>query len=245
MAIFMVSDLELGHNGGLGPPVSGREFATAKEHDSALVSAWNKTVRQEDTVYFLGDLAHDDPAHWLGQLNGRIIAVLGNHDGRHKQAFASRCERVYQMAAVVQLPDGKGGEMQVLLSHFPHISWPQSHNGAAHLYGHMHESLVHWGRALDVCVSARNQWRPWAWDSLREALLAIPPAPESGEGCRYIPVVYEGGGLTELLEGTRDTPAAAIDAARTAGYRVKQVKRYQDTGRVVLPGNIKTKESRG
>jgi len=49
--------------------------------NKVLVDNWNNTVRQKDTVYFLGDLAvRPSPKSWLRLLNGHIIFIKGNHD---------------------------------------------------------------------------------------------------------------------------------------------------------------------
>jgi calcineurin-like phosphoesterase family protein len=49
-----------------------------------LVKNWNKTVRPEDTVYFVGDwVVSRDPRRArkrVNKLNGHIISIKGNHD---------------------------------------------------------------------------------------------------------------------------------------------------------------------
>src|SRR5699024_2680506 len=55
-------------------------------HDEAIVAAWNRHVRPEDTVWHLGDLSLVAPRRLAGivpRLNGRIRLVLGNHDRAH------------------------------------------------------------------------------------------------------------------------------------------------------------------
>src|SRR5699024_3453498 len=51
-------------------------------HDEAIVAAWNRHVRPEDTVWHLGGLSLVAPRRLAGivaRLNGRIRLVLGNH----------------------------------------------------------------------------------------------------------------------------------------------------------------------
>ncbi len=56
-----------------------------------LVSNWNDLVSEEDTVYFLGDLAYGKGSkstdYWLRQLNGNVVFVKGNHDKSKKIKF--------------------------------------------------------------------------------------------------------------------------------------------------------------
>jgi calcineurin-like phosphoesterase family protein len=46
-----------------------------------LVDNWNKTVRKDDTAYFLGDWSDSNRWYWRDtKLNGKIISLKGNHD---------------------------------------------------------------------------------------------------------------------------------------------------------------------
>ena len=49
-----------------------------------LVNRWNNTVRENDTIYFLGDMTHGRQRrpidYWLGKLQGQINFIRGNHD---------------------------------------------------------------------------------------------------------------------------------------------------------------------
>lgn len=49
----------------------------------AMVDNWNETVRDEDVVYFVGDLGSTKKhptRFWLEKLRGRIHFIKGNHD---------------------------------------------------------------------------------------------------------------------------------------------------------------------
>ena len=52
--------------------------------NNVLLNNWNNTIKDEDTVYFLGDLAFGTSSrptdYWLKQLKGKIIFIKGNHD---------------------------------------------------------------------------------------------------------------------------------------------------------------------
>lgn len=81
-SIYFSSDLHLGHANIIR--YCARPFANVSEMNSTLISNWNKTITDEDLVYYLGDLAYgkgSGPAsYWLRKLNGRITYIGGNHD---------------------------------------------------------------------------------------------------------------------------------------------------------------------
>ena len=78
---FVISDTHLGHYNIIG--YCDRPFETLEEMNETLIQNWNDAIKNNDTVYFLGDLAFGK-AHttdyWLDQLNGNILCFRGNHD---------------------------------------------------------------------------------------------------------------------------------------------------------------------
>jgi len=56
----------------------------ADEHDKWLIDKWNENVGKDELVIHLGDFAFKRVAECLEELNGRIILILGNHDGNSK-----------------------------------------------------------------------------------------------------------------------------------------------------------------
>ena len=52
--------------------------------NTCLLDSWNNTVRDSDTVYFLGDLRYGRGSrsmmYWFEQLKGNIIFIAGSHD---------------------------------------------------------------------------------------------------------------------------------------------------------------------
>lgn len=61
-----------------------RPFHSARQMNQKLLGNWNYSVKENDTIYFLGDIAYGRKRHpidyWLGKLNGKIIYIRGNHD---------------------------------------------------------------------------------------------------------------------------------------------------------------------
>ena len=61
-----------------------RPFASTMQMNQGMVGNWNSTVKENDTVYFLGDMTYGRNRHpidyWLGKLSGEIFYIRGNHD---------------------------------------------------------------------------------------------------------------------------------------------------------------------
>jgi len=57
--------------------------------NEALIEMWNKAVKPEDIVYFLGDwsLHPKNRDRYLPKLNGKIVWIKGNHDYKSRSAF--------------------------------------------------------------------------------------------------------------------------------------------------------------
>jgi len=82
---FLISDTHFGHQGICtflkddGTKV--RPWSNAIEMDEKLIENWNKTVRPNDKIYHLGDIAiKRHSLEVLKQLNGDKVLIRGNHD---------------------------------------------------------------------------------------------------------------------------------------------------------------------
>ncbi|MBT5022172.1 hypothetical protein HOK51_03420 [Candidatus Woesearchaeota archaeon] len=80
--IFLAADLHIDHKNII--KYCHRPFRSVQQMNNRLVSNWNRTVRKNDVVYFLGDLAYGRSSrstdYWYRKLNGRKIFIKGNHD---------------------------------------------------------------------------------------------------------------------------------------------------------------------
>lgn len=79
--VWLTADLHLGHLKIC--EMTGRPFTSVKEMNETLIANYNARVQPEDTCFFLGDVAMGQLADSLplvGQMNGRKLLILGNHD---------------------------------------------------------------------------------------------------------------------------------------------------------------------
>jgi len=80
--IWLISDTHFDHENII--KYCARPFADVKEMNTVLLKNWNNTVKDIDTVYFLGDMSFGrgsrDPLYWLQRLKGQVRYVRGNHE---------------------------------------------------------------------------------------------------------------------------------------------------------------------
>jgi len=109
--------------------------------NETIVSKWNERVREEDMVYFLGDLClpSRDYAKWLKQLKGNIVWIKGNHD-------SDKAPVKTELTMTIE------GHV-IVMYHYPIKVWDRKHYGSWHLYGHSHGTMKELnGLSLDVGV---------------------------------------------------------------------------------------------
>ena len=161
--IWFVSDMHFGHKNVLS--YCNRPWESVEEMDQALVDLWNAEVKSMDTVYHLGDWAFHNYER-IGQLNGFIHSVPGNHD--HKRA-----KKILPF-----LPNGFTNEIHYLkiskerrfvLCHYPIESWRREYR--YHLHGHSHgTSGVHANR-LDVGIDSTKLYKPAHIDDVMQRMM--------------------------------------------------------------------------
>lgn len=131
---YYIADCHLGDEKVIA--YSHRPFASVEEMDATIIDNWNRTVRDWDDVYILGDLIYraDDPASYLRQLNGRKHLILGNHDRCISENPDCRSFFV-EITPYTVIMDGTH---RLVLFHYPMLEWDGFWFGTWHLYGHIH-----------------------------------------------------------------------------------------------------------
>jgi calcineurin-like phosphoesterase family protein len=150
---YFTADLHIDFERAMGFP-QRRQF-TLTEWQKICLDMLNTKVRKEDILYILGDFA-EYPEKWRHLIKCKnIYLIVGNHE-----PSLGKCEKVFGKDQVRLAHEIKMGDTTCFLSHYPHLIWPQSHNGSLHLYGHLHDQRTDywdkvpqlWGmRSLDVC----------------------------------------------------------------------------------------------
>lgn len=133
--VFYTADLHFGHANIIA--LDQRPFESIDEMDEELVRRWNKKVREDDTVYFLGDFcfrSKKQPWEYAERLNGKKVLIVGNHEKKLiRDTRAMRCfESVHDILTI------NDGNRSIVLCHYPLAEWPGYFHGAYHIYGHIH-----------------------------------------------------------------------------------------------------------
>ena len=179
MSVWFTSDTHYGHVNicrGVSNWTSGfRDFDTLEEMNDKLVDNINLHVRENDTLYHIGDWSMG------GFANARIFRdrihcknihlVLGNHDHEIKKN-RDNIQEVF--SSVQQIKFGKIAGQIMVLCHFPMLIWDGHHNGAWHLHGHSHNNLsapeYYIRKVKDVGVDAHPEFRPFHIDELQSIM---------------------------------------------------------------------------
>jgi calcineurin-like phosphoesterase family protein len=139
---------------------------TIQRHDDALLDAINAAVREEDTLWILGDFCwgrFEVARRYRERIRCRNVhLVWGNHDHRSiRPVFKEVLEQ-----GMIDV-DGQ----PIWLNHYPMRSWDRAFHGSWHLYGHVHGRLAAEDAAhpefltKDVGVDACD-YRPWSFEEL-------------------------------------------------------------------------------
>ncbi len=160
---YAISDLHFNHKNILD--YERNEFNEINEHDEHIVLRWNKTVKKDDTVYFLGDLTmHMDKEYiseLISSLNGYKIMIMGNHDVKSANYYKNLgFNEVYD--SPISLEDGK-----VVLSHEPiKEAWDSEY--IINIHGHLHNNEVINNKNY-IYVSAKTvNYRPQNLGKIKE-----------------------------------------------------------------------------
>lgn len=111
----------------------------------------NKHVGKKDKFFIIGDLSlapRKEAEKFINKLNGDKVLIIGNHDGNIKNSTV--------ISEKTQIKDFKynrhGISINIILCHYPMMTWSRSVHGSWHLYGHVHGRLDHPRLAFDVGI---------------------------------------------------------------------------------------------
>jgi calcineurin-like phosphoesterase family protein len=130
---FVIADFHFGHAKII--KYCNRPFSSVDEMNEYMLRAFNSVVGPSDTVINLGDFPFSrkaaDCKHWLHQLNGEHILVMGNHDRHHSVAgwLNIGFEEVYPYPIIYN--------DFWILSHEP--VWVSDTMPYSNIHGHIHE----------------------------------------------------------------------------------------------------------
>jgi len=161
---------------------SGRPFYSVDEMNASLLSAAQAVVGPNDWLFFLGDLSFGSMAQtqeWLGQLPGKLVTLLGNHDvdrqeklhGWRSLGFKAVADvQAWELPTPWEMADGLRIHT-VWFTHYPlanHLVPP----GVLNVHGHTHDQNLG-GRRLNASVEQMD-YRPQEIRGLVERHALLP-----------------------------------------------------------------------
>lgn len=174
--IFFTSDLHFFHSRVI--EYDGRPFLDVEHMNEVLVDNWNRVVGSGDIVFYLGDLSFQKPSKTkevVDKLNGKIHYVLGNHDKEKDIKSLGRFESISDYINLSVLDEENPRKWQeIMMSHYPILSWDKAHYGSWMLHGHSHGNLMKddkWSwyyekRVLDVGVNIHG-YEPLSFSQIK------------------------------------------------------------------------------
>ena len=176
--IWFSSDAHFGHTNIVGEEVSVwksgyRDFKTLHEMNVTLTETYNKYVKEDDHLYFLGDWSFGglENIFIFRQLIKckNIYFVYGNHD-HHIKNNKNDAKSLFLYCSNVMTPTIN--KQKFFLSHYAHQVWAKHHEGVIHLFGHSHGTLPGVGKSMDVGVDEAykryKEYRPFHINEILE-----------------------------------------------------------------------------
>lgn len=193
---YYISDLHLFHENSI--KFDNRPFKNIQEMHETIREKWNSKITNGDTVYILGDVSlrgtKEELIAFVSTLKGKKILVKGNHDDvsdyRYQQLFEEICDYKEIRDSYTPMYSDKKENEELILCHYPILSWKKMGRGSILLYGHTHDSEEDeyfqkclQGMSCDVCRHLQNH-KP----------IAI------NVGCMKSWINYEPRSLTEIIQ---------------------------------------------
>lgn len=137
---FVISDHHLGHTNSWekfkledGSPL--RPFTSTEEMNETMIERHNAKVKEQDTVYFLGDVVINKKyLELVKRMNGRKILIRGNHD-----IFK---DEDYREVGFKQIHGVRVFVDKFILSHIPLHPDCVTERFRVNVHGHLHANQV-------------------------------------------------------------------------------------------------------
>jgi calcineurin-like phosphoesterase family protein len=177
---FVISDHHLGHTNSWekfkledGSPL--RPFSSNEEMNETMIERHNAKVKEQDTVYFLGDVVINKKyLELVKRMNGRKILIRGNHD-----IFG---DELYYDAGFEQIHGVRVFVDKFILSHIPLHPDCVTERFRVNVHGHLHANQVMSWQIIDedpvykpdprylcVCVEQTN-FTPLHFDEVEKLI---------------------------------------------------------------------------
>lgn len=176
--IWFTSDLHVSHkNICRGESVwtnldATRNFETVHDMNKAITKSINDYAEEHDHLFILGDVLMGDKFYdkFLDLLNCKnVYIVYGNHDNLNKLTECHHSSIKFQGYYLKLLVD----KQEIILFHYPILSWENASKKSWHLYGHSHNTLKDDNYKNRKCFDVGIDWeefRPYHFDEIKKIM---------------------------------------------------------------------------
>lgn len=189
---YVWSDLHFYHKNVIA--MCDRPFVDVDEMNTYMVDTINNTVPEGGTLWVLGDIIFSGVTkadELLSRINVPMNLIIGNHDvGLIKKEPFSKHFQMIRDYYYLRIKEDDINH-QFAMSHYPMLSWDQSHRGSYMLHGHTHGMIKTYpfdepARIIDVGIDSMGL----APKSLREIVSLLedntfPPRWGGVGGSKY------------------------------------------------------------
>jgi calcineurin-like phosphoesterase family protein len=176
--IWFTSDLHISHkNICRGESVwknldATRDFETIHEMNKLITKNINDCVQENDHLFILGDLLMGNKfydAFFDLLICKNIYIIYGNHDKLNLLIECKHLSIKFQDYYLNLMVD----KQEIILFHYPILSWENSSRKSWHLYGHCHNSLNDVNYSKRKCFDVGIDWkefRPYCFEEIKKIM---------------------------------------------------------------------------
>ena len=172
--VYFIADTHFGHQATIS---FGRPFESVDIMDRTVIDNWNAVVKDEDTVYILGDFVYKSNkpvSYYASQLPGTKILLPGNHDSWWMEKQPEALRFFAEVSPYIEVT--KGGPA-FNICHYAMLDWNGWRRGRFMIHGHTHGTdylhkhdklytvLADMPNALNACVDI-NGYAPVTLEQL-------------------------------------------------------------------------------
>lgn len=174
MSEFVTADQHFNHKNII--QFCQRPFKDVDEMNEALIINWNAKVRENDTVYCLGDMVwQGDAREILDRLNGKIFYVPSK-EWTHERVVLKYRDRFEKVESLTTIKVIKKYGVYITFCHYCLRTWPKSHYNHWHIFAHSHGKLEPIGKSWDGGVD-NNNFFPLSFDEIAKIMKDRPDNP--------------------------------------------------------------------
>lgn len=149
--IYVISDHHFSHVNFLNSKDENgnqiRKFPSIKEMDEFMIECHNSVIKDNDHVYFLGDVFFGKGYTNLFALKGKKRLILGNHDNPLDENLMKHFQKVMIWRIFK--------DFNCVLSHIP-LREDDLRKVEYNVHGHIHEKNSPTPQHINVCVEKMN-----------------------------------------------------------------------------------------